>query len=198
MKKLWILLLVLTFALVGCQDQEEVAQGLEGQLQGVWLMTERHMVIEFDSEENNYVEFKEAYDIDSQVQTRYIRYDVNDEYVLDSEYVNITSFYTHTYDGDECAIENYVVTEGTHYKVEYRDDQVYFVLDEEKSNPELAQVFEINGFTNDVTFDGDTLVMTYELTVDDFGDDPGFAGVKSIKATSRLVPHVKTDFEDQQ
>jgi hypothetical protein len=188
MKKIGVILLVLMFFLVGCKEEPK-ATGLEAELTGQWLLTERHMVIEFDTEENNYVEFKDTFDLPTQVQARYIRYDANEEYELDFEHMNATSFYTQTFDATSCAVENYVKTEVSHYVIEYGEDQIFYKLDEEKSNKEYVDVYETNGFYNKVSFEDGNLILTLVLTAEDFEGDANYEEVKRIESTMILTPY---------
>lgn len=188
MKKLLVICAILVLALVGCQKDT-----LQAKMEGEWLLLERHMVIEFDSEENNYVEFKDTFDLPSQVQSRQVRYSKDDEFELDFEHPNITSIYTQTFGKDYSSVENYVKTEITHYTAEYRENEVFYQLDEEKSNREYVDQYEINGFTNQVKFDGDKMILTMELDAEDFKDDPAYEGVKKITGTMILEPFVDVE-----
>lgn len=189
MKKMLILVVALMM-LVGCN-----ADTLESKMAGEWLLMERHMIIEFDDLDQNYVEFKDTFDLESQVQTRYIRYSADEEYVLDSEYPNITSFYTQTFDEENATVANYVKTEVTHYNVTYTEDTIHYIIDESKSSKEYVDVYEVNGFDNKVTFEDENMILELNLTAEDFADDPNYASVISINATMTLIEHESKPIE---
>jgi hypothetical protein len=149
MKKILIIVLALSMMLVACDDSKDT---LEEKLEGKWLLLERQMVIEFDTVEDDYVEFKDTFDLESQVQARHIRYNPEDEFELDFEHMNITSFYVQSFGEGYSDVENYIQTENTYYTAEYREDEVFYKLDEERSNREYVDSYEINGFTNKVEF----------------------------------------------
>ncbi|MBN2795693.1 MAG: hypothetical protein JXR88_09820 [Clostridia bacterium] len=193
MKKLGVILLVLIFFLVGCK--EEKATGLEADMSGTWLLTERHMTIEFDTDENNYVEFKDTFELPSQLHTRYIRYNAEDEFALDFEKINAPSIYTQTFASSSCDIENYLKSEKTSYIVEYGENEVFYKLDEEKSNKEYFDAYESNGFYNQVSFEDGKMILKLLLTAEDFVDDIDYENVKKIEATMVLEPYEE---ENQQ
>jgi hypothetical protein len=182
MKKIIVLVLI-ALMLVGCNSNS-----LEKKMSGEWLLVERHMVIEFTTEEDNYVEFKDSFELEGQMQTRHIKYNPEDEFELESERQNGTSFYTQTFTSETAAIENLPKTENTYYLVTYGEDEIFYEIDESKTQKKYVDVYEQNGFSNKVSFDGKNLVLTLELDAEDFGDDPGYATVKSIVATMVLRP----------
>lgn len=202
MKKLLVLVLSV-FLLIGCTATEEVLESsLVDQVAGKWLLSERHMIIEFKESDEpdaiSYVEFKDSFDLESQVQARHIRYSPEEEYVLDSERVNATAFYTQTFTDTTCAVENFIQSENTYYTITYGDGEIHYKLDETKSDPNYVDKYEVNGFVNKVTFVGDAMELELILTEADLSDDPNYEVVKEIRATMVLIPYVAPEgFEEE-